>query len=104
MLRIAQDLKTEVKLLGMRPELMFGLRAVEGVFERLGKDLVITSVTDGKHMTSSRHYSGMAFDARTRELTEEQKRNLVTDAKIALGTQFDVVYEVDHLHVEFDPK
>ena len=75
----------------------------ESVFKKYSADLVITSVSNGKHMPTSRHYGGYAFDARTRDIMPTELKELTEDVSEALGNEFDVVLEVDHLHVEFDP-
>jgi len=37
-------------------------------------------------------------------LTAGQKENVYKQLRIALGEQFDVILEADHIHIEFDPK
>lgn len=74
------------------------------VFDEFGVDTVITSGTDGKHGEHSKHYTMEALDFRTRHLKVENHAALVHRCKHALGKDFDVVLEGDHLHVEFDPK
>lgn len=69
----------------------------------LGVDIVVTSGTDGKHMQRSKHYSGEALDLRTSNLTKEQIQGLMQELKKRLGTNYDIVLESSHLHVEFDP-
>lgn len=65
-----------------------------------GKPLVITSGTDGSHMTHSRHYRGEAVDLRTSGLTVTQRETLRALLEFDLGPQFRVIDEVDHLHVQ----
>lgn len=78
---------------------------VERVFTELGHEPVLTSGRDGKHSWGSKHYADCAWDFRTNFFP-----NVVTKQKAAegirdrLGSDFDVVLETTHLHVEYDPK
>ena len=55
-------------------------------------------------MEGSRHYVGEAFDMRTNTLTKDQINTLRNDMSMALGRDFDVVVEGDHIHCEFDKR
>ena len=68
-----------------------------------GKGIVVTSVLDGRHMAGSKHYEGNAFDLRTWIYTEGEVSVFVGELQHALGVDYDVINEVDHIHVEFDP-
>ena len=64
--------------------------------------MTITSGKDGKHMNNSLHYRGKAIDIRCRDMANPI---LVTNSlKSGLGGDFDVIYEKDHIHIEFDKK
>lgn len=67
-------------------------------------EAVVTSVWDGFHSKNSLHYSGRAFDLRVWIYTEPQINQMVADLKSNLGNQYDVIFEGDHIHVEYDPK
>lgn len=81
----------------------------DGIFKARGAEAVITSGSDGKHSRQSKHYaennaSGLveALDFRSREVADpEQVRNELAEA---LGPDYDVVLESDHIHVEYDPE
>ena len=90
-----------VRLAGIRPEILLAAAVAEGVYQAEGRDCVITSGLEGKHMANSLHYSGNAIDLRI----AGSKDPSLTAAKIraALGDEFDVVLESDHIHVEFQP-
>lgn len=69
-----------------------------------GKEMVITSVLDGIHSNNSLHYVGRAFDIRVWIYTEYQIKMLMLELKKVLGNGYDIIFEEDHIHIEFDPK
>jgi len=97
-------LKAGVKPKGMQPEILLAIIVARDVCQRLGKECVITSLTDGKHSKNSLHYSGKAVDLRTRDMERGEQAMYRDQMKDRLGDDYDVVLEKDHLHVEFDPK
>lgn len=66
----------------------------------LAGEIVVTSAKDGKHGDGSLHYQGRAVDLRTRDFTDIWASKL----RMALGKDWDVVIESDHVHCEFDQK
>ena len=84
--------------LDLRPEMIDGLQKIKTLFLKKGKDLYITSGTEGDHQMNSFHYSGMAIDIR--------KATGITKGMIqsALGNQFDIVVYSWGFHIEWDPK
>jgi hypothetical protein len=98
-------LKPGVRIAGVRPEILLAAVAAERVFEKAGFDCTITSCMDGQHMAGSLHYKGAAIDLRTKHVPHAvELKQIVGRIKQCLGTDFDVVVETDHLHIEFDPK
>lgn len=98
-------LKAGVKVAGMRPEILLAAVAVERVYEKAGFDCTVTACVDGQHMAGSLHYKGAAIDLRTRHVPHAiELKQIVDRIKECLGADFDVVVEMDHLHIEFDPK
>ena len=77
------------------------LQIVEPILKKHGQELVITSMMDGTHMPSSLHYKGLAVDLRIWDL--HHKDSCVSKIKNALGESYDVILEVDHIHLEYDP-
>ena len=70
-----------------------------------GQNIVITSGTNGTHMTGSKHYTGDALDMRTSNFpTPSAMMTFVDGLRKRLGGDYDVVVEKDHLHCEYDPK
>jgi hypothetical protein len=98
-------IKDGVDLRGLQPQMAVAYTIAAVVFwEQAGASCWITSGSDGKHGHTSLHYKGKALDLRTKHLRPEQVHPVWKALKAALGTQFDVVLESDHIHVEFDPK
>ena len=97
-------LKPGVRIQGVSTEVAFIMPAIAAAFEKCGCELTITSVIDGKHSRGSLHYSGNAIDLRTRHMHAESISRVVVLLKDALGDDFDVVKESNHLHLEYDPK
>jgi|ETNvirnome_2_300_1030623.scaffolds.fasta_scaffold02975_6 hypothetical protein len=95
--------KDSTNLSGVRPEMALGIMVAEGVYSRHNVDLIVTSVTDGKHGPHSRHRVGLGADFRTFHIKTEHLQSVVSDLKKSLGPHFDVVHEADHIHIEYDP-
>lgn len=97
-------LKPGVRVHGLRPEVVIAMLAAESVALRHGQELVVTSGIDGSHSRGSEHYKGDAFDMRTWWWGAAEQRVVANDLADALGTDFDVILEGNHIHVEYDPK
>ena len=69
-----------------------------------GIDPVLTSGNDATHMKGSRHYDDAGWDWRTYNLPASTVSLIAQDLRQALGKDYDVVIEKDHLHTEHDPK
>jgi hypothetical protein len=88
-----------------QPALAWGLAIAARVYGWFGlADLVITSLRDGNHMAGSLHPRGYAADLRTSDVPPATRPAIAATLKAELGPAFDVVLEVDHIHVEFDPE
>jgi hypothetical protein len=94
-------IKPSVLLENLTPQMVLGHTIVASIF---GDLCTITSGSDGTHMRGSLHAKGNALDYRTSHLTSKQRSSLAAACKAALGENFDVILEADHLHVEYDPK
>jgi len=96
------------------PQIAFSMAMAVIIYEHYNLEATFTSVCDGKHGPGSLHASGRAFDLRIKDLdgnerniTESDRskaRQIILDLKNSLGTQFDIVLESDHIHIEYDPK
>lgn len=78
---------------------------IADVYQRVaGKAPTVTSCREGRHMDGSFHYLGRAFDLRIRNVPAWKWKRLAQELRNALGPEWDVVLEVDklHIHVELD--
>jgi len=95
---------TNITLEDLQPEILSVIDLAAPLFETLNVPLVITSTTKGKHKKGSKHLVGQAIDIRSRQLAGKNQKKMVNDLTDALGPDYDVVLESDHIHIEFDPK
>ena len=97
-------LKAGVRVAGIKPELLIGLRVAESVYKGVANaELVVTSISDGTHKPGSKHYVGLAADLRTSNVLP-LVQDIVFALKAQLDADFDIVLESDHIHLEYDPK
>lgn len=97
-------LKKGVRIGGIQPEMAVVMMVANGVYSRFNTDAVVTSCTEGTHSTYSRHYTGSAVDFRTNNVPTGQHVDLRNALADALGPDFNVLLEGDHLHVGFRPR
>jgi hypothetical protein len=95
-----------VRIQGITTELKFGLDVASYVYEKHGKELVITSGSEfsTRHSETSLHYSGNAVDLRTSYFRSGEVDIVKAEIKERLGRDFDVVIESTHIHLEYQPK
>jgi hypothetical protein len=98
------ELKPGVSLVGIQGPIIVAMMVIRDVMPLFSPDYVITACTDGTHGKGSLHYKGLAIDVRIRNMLPSNKALCRQEIARRLGPEFDVVLEVDHLHVEFDPK
>ncbi len=97
-------IKPGVDVRGIQPEILLARIIAGEIFARYGVACIITSALDGKHSKNSKHYTGQAIDLRTRHMDARLWPVVAEELNKALGPQYDVVLESDHIHVEHDPK
>ena len=95
-------IKEGVSIAGIRPEVLIGVMVADPILSEYGQETVITSCMDGKHKRASAHYTGRAVDLRIWDLITPKV--CVQKISTALGEDFDVILEGNHIHLEFDPK
>lgn len=96
-------IKVGVTFTPCSPELVDGIITTALIYDRYKAALVVTSGSDGVHPAGGAtdpHYLGYAFDARIRDLDESILPLLVVDLREALGPQWRVVVEPNHLHCQ----
>lgn len=100
------SIKDGVTLLGLQPQMLVALMAAHAIYEKRGRELVITAGNDGKHAETSLHYAGCALDFRTNNLASPQSDGIAIAAELtkALGRDFQVLFEGDHIHCAYRPK
>lgn len=109
----------QVSLLGVVPQVFFGLDRVEEVYRDFGREVTITSGSESttEHSPTSLHYSGQAVDIRTQNPINgmayfDDPYEVVRKIKEKLNHDFDVLYEekfiegkkVSHIHLEYQPR
>jgi hypothetical protein len=95
-------IKPRVKASGLKPEILLAIQEAREVYRDFGTPLVITSLLDGRHSATSLHYEGLAVDLRTQNLDARVRALVAERIGKALGPEYDVVLESDHIHVEYD--
>jgi len=98
--------KSGVYLFGLRPPMRKVLLVANQIYKDFGyRGVTITSTTDGVHSAGSLHPYGYAVDIRVREgydwFTKKQRRLIVSMLRRALGADYDVLDEGNHIHIEW---
>jgi len=102
-------LKDGVRINGahFNPEIVRILDAARDTAPKMERGTVwVTSANDSRHHDDSLHYKNRAFDIRIYNIVGDVHHEAKLWAKriqIELGLDYDVVYEIDHIHVEYDP-
>ena len=89
------------RIQGIRSELLLGLMVVSDLCRTTGARALITSVLNGEHMHNSLHYVGAAADFVLGGV--EDRDAWVIILRQHLGSDFDVIDEGDHIHIEYQP-
>jgi hypothetical protein len=99
------SIKSGVRVAGMSPEALLAIVVAESVYAEFNesKQCVVTSVTDGQHKAGSLHHTGRAVDLRNPS-NGGLIGSIVAMLRSRLGADYDVIPEVDHIHIEHDPK
>lgn len=94
----------KIKLGSLAPQIVVAVFIASRVYEVNGFDMVITSVNDSSHMRNSLHYSGNAVDLSIREIPRSILLKIVEELKKCLTSDFDIIMEKDHIHIEYQPR
>jgi hypothetical protein len=100
---IYMKLKNGITMNKLSSQIVLSLITASGIYQANGQELVITSITDSVHSVTSLHYNGMAVDLRTNVFSATTALKVAKELAGALGNNFDVILESNHIHVEYDP-
>lgn len=91
-------IKSGVDVSGIRPEIVLAIVVARSIFYGIR----VTSVSDVHtgRVTGSLHNVGLAVDLVPDWVSPEKGAPKLA---AALGPQYDVIAEADHIHVEFQP-
>ncbi len=79
---------------------------VDSIYDNIvNHDATVTFTTNGTHTAAnSRHYTGNAVDLRVWGFTAAQRQQAVDTLRRELGSNYGILDETDHIHVEYDPQ
>lgn len=95
-------IKFGVRMAGLQLPMRKVLKEAEKLWKEHGKELVVTAALDGTHSAGSYHYYGYALDFRTRYFSKQKARLIAEKLKKILGQKYTVVFEGNHIHVQFN--
>jgi hypothetical protein len=94
-------IKAGVDISRLRPEIRKKLDMIAWrVWEIEHEELVVTSTYEGSHSEGSLHYADLAVDIRG----HKNAMQVMVKLRKELGKDYDIVFESDHIHIEYDPK
>lgn len=97
-------LKKGVKLDNLKPQTVVAMMIADSIYKKHNQELIVTAGSDGNHMKGSKHYTGEAFDSRTSCFNDDERVAVHIELKQELDELYDILDEIDHFHIEFDPK
>lgn len=97
-------IKPGVDCRGVHSKVWEALWIMSEIYNEHGKELVITSLREGKHSKKrSKHYDGLAADTRIRYFNTVTLTIVYRKIKQILGVDYVVVLEKDHIHMHWAP-
>ena len=97
------EVKPRVILRGLNKKMLPVFLKAPDIWRKHGKNMVITSGLEGKHCKNSRHFAGMALDLRSLNLDRNARSQVRNELAGALGSEYWILMENDHIHVEYNP-
>jgi len=94
-------IKAGVDISRLNREIRRTLPKVQKVLDEWSEELEITSTYEGNHGEGSLHYSNDAYDM---GLPKYNPVGVAANCRTALGKDFDIEGEDDHIHIEYDPE
>jgi len=101
---MSYSLKPGVISTGAQAPIWWAISQAESVWSRYGAPLVVTSLLEGQHVRNSLHPYGMAADLRIWNLPSGAAGQAARELQQALGADFQVMLESDHIHIEHQPR
>lgn len=95
-------LKQGVRIANLQPQLLVAMMVANDVYKAHNQELVITSVDDSKHGNITLHGKGYAFDCRTSYFLNGEGQRVANEIRAKIDDCFDVVFEGNHIHIEYD--
>lgn len=96
------SLKAGVDPTGVTQELLSALGVAQGIYSSFGQPFTVTSLTEGQHVTNSKHYIGQAADLRTNGVDPATVPQIAQTLQSQLGSNYYVLQESDHIHVQYN--
>jgi len=95
-------IKLGVDISRLKRECRRSLKDVDEIFRKEGSEAVVTSTYEGNHRPDTLHYNDNAYDLRKPETYTTTVFKNLHNRLTQKG--FDVVEEITHYHIEYDPK
>ena len=95
-------IKKNVIMAGLQLPMRKVLKEADKIWKDNGQELVVTSALDGCHSAGSYHYYGYALDFRTHYFSDAEAKRIALELRDALGAGYLVLFEVNHIHVQFN--
>ena len=95
-------IKQGASLQGLKISMRKALITADHIYKKFGKELVVTSGTDGEHSAGSLHYYGFAVDIRTNYFTQDETKQVVDELRIILHSDYHVIEHKTHIHIEYE--
>ena len=99
------NFKGNVRIKTLRPEMLHAISVARAVFIANQAQLTVTDAW--RNDPDSLHYYNLAVDLRAKNLSREQRNNILGSLQIGLGTDYQVILHGQgdsvHYHIEFDP-
>lgn len=93
--------KRGVTLYGLQLPMRIVLIEASHIWSVYGKELVVTSTTDGVHSPESLHPFGFAVDLRTRYFSAKTISDIARILQATLSRDYKVLVEKTHIHVHY---
>ena len=104
-------LKSGVRVLGIKPEVLFIIHAADPIWQSYGlpSGVTVSGGVEGVHVRASEHYTGLALDLRVHDLPPGKGLEAFVFLGGALGVDFDLFHEkigtpAEHFHCHYNPK